>query len=561
MRSCGENERFGRVCLALISAALLVIAAASVLVGLTDGANDVNSFSEPVAELSGGWTLTDSAGVSSSVALPCTLEYGADGVYTLETVLAAHPEVIAAPALGFYSNYTDVKIYLDGALLLSYPNAAPAYIAGTGNTWQFVRLPADFAGRTLRLELRCQLGNRITYAVRPLLLGAKATMLNDALLTSVPSLVLASCLAALALMLAVMYFVLRRRLALNRSTLFLALFAAVFAAYVYCESAYARMSLPNGHVLYYCTFAFLALMPAPLVCFLGCSLEKKYGAVPLALALASLANTLVQTALHFTGTANVRVMLPVTHGVIVVSIALMAAFLLLTDRKKCPDARKKLFSSLPIMAGGCADILLLALGHPSYNNSLWLVLGVAVFILIQFVVFLGSYFTIYRRAVEAEVLREMAFRDELTGIGNRNAYERRLKELGAGPVPEGLCCIVADINDLKRINDVCGHTSGDAAIKAGGAVLSAMVPPGGQAFRTGGDEFVVLLEGMEEAGVRGLAAALAAEAAARGEKLGIPLELATGSGRYSADDGNIQDFIRRVDTLMYENKRRIKSGG
>ena len=554
----GEKKLFGHVCLLLLVVSLLLIGWLTIVLGTMDSVNNVYPFSEPVVELAGDWTLTDSAGNASALTLPCTLSFGTDGVYALETVLSAYPGVISSPALGFYSNYTDVKIYLNGELLLSFPNETPAFIDGTGNTWQIVRLPPNYAGGTLRLELRCQLGSRVSYILKPVFLGAKASVLHNTMESSLFSLIVALGMLVLALLLAALYFMFRRRLGLNDSTLFLALFSAIFAVYIFCESGYARLTVPNGAVLYFTTLALLAVMPPPLIAFFCGDLGRRARAVAMILTLLCFVNLFVQLILHFTGVANLRVMVPATHGVLVLSIAGILPCMLRADPRRYPRARSRLLSGVPMLAGGCADILLLTLGHPSLNNSMWFTLGVLVFILLQFSSFLLSYFSLYRRAVESEVLRDMAFRDMLTGIGNRNAYEQRLKELGAGPVPEGFCCIVADINDLKYINDNYGHQAGDTMIQAAGTVMASMVLAGGRAFRTGGDEFIVLLEGMGETEVRRLADSIAKAAAARGRELAIPLTLAVGSGCYRSEDGNIQDFIRRIDSLMYDVKRTMK---
>lgn len=559
MRSSQEqNSLFERANFLLIMFALIFVAVIAAVIGRADRANEIHPFSEPLIAIADGWKLTDSAGHVSERSLPTTLEYGTDGRYTLETVLNQQDMEIAAPTIEFYSNYTDVKIFLNGEQLLSFPNEAPSFTAGTGNTWQFVRLPTDFAGQTLRMELRCQLGGGVSYFVKPLMLGAKATMLNNTLMESLPYLVVSICMAALSLTLTAMYYILRRRLALNSSILSLAVFAAVFAAYIFCESSYARMCVPNGHVLYFCTFALLALMPAPLIGFFSRDLGPGSRRICTAFSLLSLACLFIQMTLHLAGVSSLRLMLPLTHAVIIVSSVATVACMLTADHRLYPGARKKLLSAAPMLLGGGIDILLLALKHPSFNNSLWLVLGVSLFLLLQFGTFLSAYFTMYRSAVEAELLREMAFHDLLTNTGNRNAYEQFLKELGEGPAPEGFCCIVADINNLKFINDTYGHHAGDSAIQAAGAVLDALIPAHGHAFRTGGDEFVVLLEGMSESAAGSLAATIAAEAARRGEKLQIPLSLAVGCGSYREDDGKIQDFIRRVDTCMYENKRTMK---
>ena len=558
MDNDNSGQRLGRALLISIIISLALIAVMAAVIAKVDSCNDVHAFSEPVVQLTDGWTLTDSAGTTADISLPYKLYYGRDGVYTLQTALPKYSELISSPALQFYSSYTDVKIYLGGKLMLSYPNSAPTFSPGTGNTWQYVRLPSDYGGKTLKLEIRCQLGDSIEYNIKPLLLGAKGTMLSHALSDSALSLAVSVFMSILGILLAAMYFLLRRKLALNRSTVYLALFAAVFAAYVYCESALARMLFANGHMLYFCTLALLALMPLPLVGFFSCGLSKKYRYATLFVSLLCVTNLFVQIMLHFMGVINIRLMIPATYWVIVVSALVMILCMLLADRENLPGVHVTLLTSLPMLLGGCADIILQSLGRPSFNNSLWFTLGVTMFLLLQFFVFLSSYFALYRSAIQAGMLREMAFVDSLTDIGNRNAYEQRLKELGAAETPEGLCCIVADINNLKYINDTYGHLAGDRAIRLTGAVLDSLLPAGGTAFRTGGDEFVLLIDDMAEQDAAALAAEIARKAAQSGSELSIPLVIAVGSGRYDRSDGNIQDFIRRIDTRMYQNKRSLK---
>lgn len=552
-----RREHFGRISLIFIVFALVLIAAMAYIINHTDNLNNTYSFSEKYVEMTDGWTVSSSVG-KKTLTLPAALSYGADGDYTIEKELTGLPDLILSPVVGFYSNYTDFSIYLDDVLLLSFPDETPIFTSGTGNTWHFVRLPADYVGKTLRIEIHCQLGDGVTYTLKPVLIGAKASILLQAFRSSAVTAVLACCLILAAFVLAVMYYVLRRKLGLNRTTIFLALFAIFFAVYILCESSFAKMIVPNGQLLYFLTFVFLAMIPVPLIGFFSCDFGEKFHRIPVILIVMCFINLYTQMILHFTGIVNLRQMVPFTHGTFLVSIVTVVGCLLMTDKKKYPGARIKLLSSIPMMVGGCVDILLIDVGKPSTNNSLWSVVGVTVFIFIQFGVFLGSYFIKYRNAVETEVLMDMAYRDMLTDIGNRNAYERKLKELGASPAPEDLCCMVLDINDLKYINDTYGHQIGDVAIKITGAVLDELLPSSGQAFRTGGDEFVVLMNGMTMEGMASLADTITAEAAARGRKVAIPLSLAVGSGRYVEKDGNVQDFIRRVDSLMYEKKRVMK---
>jgi diguanylate cyclase (GGDEF)-like protein len=91
-------------------------------------------------------------------------------------------------------------------------------------------------------------------------------------------------------------------------------------------------------------------------------------------------------------------------------------------------------------------------------------------------------------------LRRFAWTDELTGAGNRRAFEKVLRDTMAHAVEErraiSLMCL--DIDDFKRYNDDHGHHAGDEVLRETAELLRTCVRAGDHVFRIGGDEFVVL---------------------------------------------------------------------
>ena len=92
---------------------------------------------------------------------------------------------------------------------------------------------------------------------------------------------------------------------------------------------------------------------------------------------------------------------------------------------------------------------------------------------------------IHALQAENRRLRRLAYTDALTQIGNRHAYQQRLNQGLA------LSYIVIDLDGFKAINDTHGHAAGDAILAAIAALIRA---ESDHCYRTGGDEFVVLLD-------------------------------------------------------------------
>ncbi|VAW96085.1 diguanylate cyclase/phosphodiesterase (GGDEF & EAL domains) with PAS/PAC sensor(s) [hydrothermal vent metagenome] len=94
-----------------------------------------------------------------------------------------------------------------------------------------------------------------------------------------------------------------------------------------------------------------------------------------------------------------------------------------------------------------------------------------------------------------EETQQLAYRDVLTGIPNRQAYEERIAEEIARCRRYGsrLCMIVWDVDKFKAVNDNYGHAAGDRVLKVVSGILNKQTRGTDFLARFGGEEFVMLL--------------------------------------------------------------------
>lgn len=83
--------------------------------------------------------------------------------------------------------------------------------------------------------------------------------------------------------------------------------------------------------------------------------------------------------------------------------------------------------------------------------------------------------------------------DELTGFYNRHAYENDIHNMKEVEISDDFTYVSIDINGLKVVNDSLGHEAGDELITGACECMKECFGPYGQLYRTGGDEFVALL--------------------------------------------------------------------
>lgn len=164
--------------------------------------------------------------------------------------------------------------------------------------------------------------------------------------------------------------------------------------------------------------------------------------------------------------------------------------------------------------------------------------------------------TIVRLAHDRDALARSALTDPLTGVGNREAFNRTVtSELArAQRYTQPLALVMIDLNGFKPINDQLGHEAGDRALIDVATTLVETSRDSDTVFRWGGDEFAVVMP-MTDAH-RGREAAMRfSDAISRVHVGGLRLGASVGLAYFPDDGPDAESLMRRADDLMYASKR------
>ena len=153
-----------------------------------------------------------------------------------------------------------------------------------------------------------------------------------------------------------------------------------------------------------------------------------------------------------------------------------------------------------------------------------------------------------------ERLAASARTDPLTGLANRRAFEQALEQRLAAAAPETFAVLMLDVDGLKQVNDARGHAAGDAVLKRVASVLGSDLRDTDLATRWGGDEFLLLMPGVDQVGALSLARRIGGTLLDPDDPAG-PISVSIGTAAFPADGTTAVGLLAAADRSMYVEKR------
>lgn len=532
------------------------------------GQTPADLLSEGNIAFDGGWYLED----GSEADMDHLHKMSSVQPYREQSVYHSLPSDLGeGKSLCFRTKNINYQVYVDGALRYEPERReSRIYNLSQGTRWNYVPLYAGDAGASVEIRFQTVYGNARA-CIDHLTLGSAAGEIVGTFTGK--TVAAATCLLLLfaGLLLIIADIPANMQSDKNHELLYLGLFAISIALWCLAETNLLQFYTDDSRLLQIVSCCSLMMIPIPLVLYLDAAFGfKRKWVVPVICSLSAAEFTLCSV-LHFAGIMDYHETLTLTHVMLAVSAVLLLysivknAFAVRESNVRNVYKAIRTVGLMSICFATGIDIVRYYRGHNS-DSAMFVRIGLLIFILCYGSASLERMVNAVKLGMQAEFVSQLAYRDGLTGVGNRTAFQERLEELeGKKKEVPGIAIMMFDVNDLKYVNDHLGHQRGDALIVGSADIIrTALEKEGGSCFRIGGDEFAGIIVDEDAAGRCEAVLALFRDAVSSYNavpKQQIRISIAGGYAVYDAgqEDEMLMDVYQQADVRMYENKKQIKS--
>lgn len=539
-------------------------------------------------ELDDGWSITINGKEYDNVTLSkfrfkmCNR----GDVLTLRHIMSRYDN-ISLPTLNVYTIHSALKVYLDDEVIYTYGQRLydENKLLGYGN--HFVSMPYGANSKWLTVEMTVSEENAFDGVKAMKLVDGNSAMIKD-LSGKRVNLSIAMFLIVFGVIIMVLSMLMLKRTVNFVQTFCIALFSFLIGCWTLCNNDLIEHFTTDLLMKSYLEYYSLYILPLPFTYYFRDKIDarctpkwlKVYFWGLVAAEIVYIASAVI---LQETNLVHLPQILVGSHILMILAIVLILAIgvIDITVKKQRPTV---------VMIGFLIAIVIVIAELIRFNIDKYIT-GFAnnvyssdtcfavLIIVISMLVDYGSKTSksLFENAQRA-VLEQMAYMDELTGLGNRRMCEKKLTELEEKEMSsDSMYAIISlDLNFLKHTNDTYGHEKGDELIKNFSDVLSNVFDLYGTVTRTGGDEFVVILDDITEEKVKSLLAQMLEQMeeknksesevilstaygyAMKGE---IPLKQEQNEKiELKVVDIGPRAVYRIADDRMYENKRKSKLG-
>lgn len=539
-------------------------------------------------ELDDGWSVTINGKEYDNVTLSkfrfkmCNR----GDVLTLRHIVPRY-DIISLPTLEVYTIHSAIKVYLDDEVIYTYGQRLYDENKLLGYGEHFVSMPYGANSKWLTVEMTVSENNAFDGVKAMKLLDGNSAMVKD-LSGKRVNLSIAMFLIVFGVIIMVLSMLMLGRAVNFVQTFCIALFSFLIGCWTLCNNELIEYFTTDLLMKSYLEYYSLYILPLPLTYYFRDKIDvrsnpkwlKVYFWGIIAAEIVYIASAVI---LQEANLVHLPQILVGSHILMILTIVLilMISVIDIKVRKQRPTV---------VMIGFLIAIAIVIVELIRFNiekyitgftknayssDTCFAVLIIVISMLLDY----GNKTSksLYENAQRA-VLEQMAYMDELTGLGNRRMCEKKITELEEKEMSsDSVYAIVSlDLNFLKRTNDTYGHKKGDELIKSFSDVLSNVFSLYGTVTRTGGDEFVVILDDITEEKVKSLLAQMLEQMEEK-NKYASDVILSTAYGyamkgeipskqekteevKLKVVDIGPRAVYRIADDRMYENKRKSKLG-
>lgn len=516
----------------------------------------IHSLSGTVGYRQNPWVMEPAGeGAAGTVTLPGFKKMETGKHYTLKTTITYDGSKDESPYAFLHIDHVFCRILVDGQEMFSYmPEDVHKWdrSKSPGFIYKAFPMPRDCMGKEIEIQLLPPLNNEIEYGMPDLLFGDYTSSLRGAIKRDVPHDLMMFFCALLGIG-SLLFAALTLEGPVYREGLSIGVFCLTFAAYMLTECRINNFYIANPYGLYLMNYISLSMLPIAFMCFMRERLPEKYHSFWNKIVSAAIAIFLLLAVAHFAGIYDFKEAVTVIHLVDFFQVALVIALMLTMENRK----RKYylLLQSAPLVAGMLLDMITYQFHCKiGSNDAAFTIMGVLMFLVLEIIHIWNASADIYEKSVHSKIYWQMAFVDELTGVGNRRAYDDAISDVMSGQKRyQSMVAVSVDVNKLKYVNDHFGHAAGDDLIAGAAWVIKAAISgKSGQVFRTGGDEFAVFLYDMDEEHYEESVNVAKKEVADFNKDR--PYELSMSVGSHKVENRDILKAMQAADQKMYENK-------
>jgi diguanylate cyclase (GGDEF)-like protein len=500
------------------------------------------------------WMNVSDNGNLQSITLPTTLDPGED--YSIRIYRKIPSDFRRVTSIGILTHHQSLVAYVNNDVIYSRiarDDSDTLFNVPPGSVWDIIPLPRNSEGKTLTLVISSKYRD---YAGRlnEVHAGTKASLLLYTIDAFGLGFLLSVINCMIGAFLIFLYVFVKRLIHTDKSLYYLGCFTLLSGIWLLSESNLTQLFISSNYTVSAVGYMALMALPIPILLFTGLLKDyhfKKLNAIFIYILLGS---NFIILALQLFNIYDFHQTLWFVRLelYLILGITILTLFLELLIYK---NREVKIFT-----VASAVLFLFSIIELFSYNYQSELIsggyfrLGFYLFILILTwagIKRIVNYMKLSERAIH---YRQLAYRDSLTNCRNRIAYE---KDLGSIDTDRTVTIFMADMDNMKQINDTYGHQIGDEVIILCSQCLVKIFGRG--VYRIGGDEFLCIEYDLATEAIEKLIQAFQEECAKANEDISYPFLMSVGYATFDPSaDQSIQDTVKRADRMMYEVKNQLK---